>query len=192
MAWVTFRKQQIFFWLDLVWLTSSWNEREPTRRHYNATFPRDCVPKHSFSHVCHIIQLGTRWQCFRSCLHLNTYNRLFVLITSIQVLNTRSSWSLLQQCANIQKYLYNYDMTKGTLFELANPYPHTPITKHLSGIPDTAGLGFWCVLIVLHMQFRLSFRINNYLCNRQPSICSRRATMSCLMNSEKLHCNGAS
>jgi len=151
MAWVTFRKQQIFFWLDLVWMTSSWNERGPTRRHYNATFPRVCVPKHSFSHVCHIIQLGTRWQCFRSCLHLNTYNRLFVLITSIQVLNTRSSWSLFQQCAIIQKYIYDYDMTKGTLFEFANPYRHTQITKQVSGIPDTAGLGFRCVLEFLNI-----------------------------------------
>lgn len=86
---------------------------------------------------------------------------------NIQVLNTRSSWSLLQQYAKIQKYLYDYDMTKGTLFELANPYPHTPITKHLSGIPDTADLRFWCVLKVIHMQFRLRCRINNYLCNRQ-------------------------
>ena len=38
MAYVTRRKQQTFFWLDLVWLTSSWNERGPTRRYYNATF----------------------------------------------------------------------------------------------------------------------------------------------------------
>ena len=62
-----------------------------------------------------------------------------------------------------QYSMYDYDMTKVTLFEIANPYEDTPITKHLSGIPDTAGLGFWCVLKVFRMKFRLMCRLNNYL-----------------------------
>ena len=133
-----------------------------TRRHYNAIFHviaslaslRPCVLRY----VCHIIQPGTRCQCFRGCLQLDTCSPPFVGITSILVLNTRSSWSLFQRCANTQNYLYDYDMTKRTLIELAYPYPHTPITKQLSGIPDTAGLGFWCVFKFLHMQ--ASFFLN--------------------------------
>ena len=160
------------------------------RRHYNATISRDCVSKHTFSHVCHIIRLSrpTRCLCFRNCLQLNTksYNRPFVGTTSILVLNTRLSWSLFRQCAKIQKYIYDYDTTKGTLIEIEIPYPHTPITKHLSGIPDTSSLLFWCVFKFLHMQFRLRCRLNivSVTDNHQ---CSHR-----LMNSEKLHCNGAS
>ena len=48
-------------------------------------------------------------------------------------------------------------------YKQVNPYPQTQITMQISGIPDTAGLGFWCLFKVLHMQFQIGCRLNNCL-----------------------------
>ena len=131
-------------------------------------FSTDCVPKHSFSHVYHISQLGTRYVSVSgaACIWI------LIIVPSLELLAYKfwtHDWADLYS-NNVPIFIYDNDMTKGTLFEIANPYEDTPTTKHLSGIPDTVGLGFWWVLKVLHMQFRLRCQINNCLCNRQPSM----------------------
>ena len=83
-------------WLVLVWLTSSWNKRGPTRRHYTVcSCPRRCVPFVNVNVETAIakrllIQLGSRCQCFRDCLQPNPYNPPFVGITSKLKLHHRA------------------------------------------------------------------------------------------------------
>ena len=70
-------------------------------------------------------------------------------------------------------------MTKRTLIELANQYPHIPITMQLSEIQDTAGLGFWCMLKFLHMQFQFGYPFND--CIQQTTIKVRTVLLCCAL-----------
>ena len=79
-------------------------------------------------------------------------------------------------------------MTKITLIELANPYPHIPITMQLSETQDTASLGLWCMLKNLHSLDAYSITVS-ITDNHQGS---HHATLLCLIYSKKLHRNGAS
>ena len=116
-------------------------------------------------YVCHLIQLGSRCKCFRDCWQLNPYNLPFVGITSKLQLHHRAD--LYSNNGPTQQYIYDYDMNRRTLIELANPYPHTPITMQSSR--NAAGSGFRCMLKLLQMQFQFGCRLNNCLCSRQPS-----------------------
>ena len=46
-----------------------------------------------------------------------------------------------------------------TLIELVNPYPHTPITMQVIGIPGTTGLGFWTAVVCSNF-FTCNFSLN--------------------------------
>ena len=99
-------------------------------------------------------------------LQLNPYNPPFVGSTSKLQLHHQAD--LNSNYGPFQQYIHDYDMTKRTLIEFANPYPHTPITMQSSRNPDTAGSGFRCMFKFLQMPVQFGCRLNNCLCNRQP------------------------
>ena len=57
----------------------------------------------------------------------------------------------------------DHNMTKRTLIEMANAYPQILIIVRLSGIPETAGLGLWCMFKFQHMQFQFGCQLTNCL-----------------------------
>ena len=136
---------------------------------------RDAITMHAIFHeiVSQNIHFVTSVFSFSSILDFSVPGTVCSLILTIL-----HSLELLENCSYTIELIsiptmgplsrIDYYMTKRTLTELANPYPHTPITMQLSEIPDTTGLKFWCMFKFLHMQFRFGCRSNNCLCNRQP------------------------